>query len=134
MCREFGSKGTCYCTTGVLWGRDGNRTGHINILQRYTHQVSKSGGKQGRKSEHSCLTLCQRTLSWAQPLVLGRGVRKGQRKGTQRAGPMNKSNVRKEEKESGDRARGKGVGAQACKADSPTCRSAFQQRSWPWSL
>jgi len=52
----------------------------------------------------------------------------------ERAGPVNKSNVREEEKESGDRARGKGVGAQPCGADSPTCRSVFQQRSWPWNL
>lgn len=33
-------------------------------------------------------------------------------------------------KESGDGARGRG----GRKPDSPTCRSVFQQRSWPWSL
>lgn len=65
---------------------------------------------------HCCVALCQTALSWAQPLVLGRGVREGQRKGRQRAEPVNKSNVRKKEKESGVRARGKrggGAGVQS---------------------
>lgn len=54
--------------------------------------------------------------SWVQPVVLGRGVREGQRKGRQRVEPENKSHVRRVEKESGDRARGKrggGAGAQS---------------------
>lgn len=105
----------------------------MSSFQHCTPRCLRVKGKKDKK-EHSCLGLCQKALSWAQPSLLGRGERVGQRRRRQRAGPVNKSNVRKEKKESGDRARGKGVGVKACRADSPTCRSAFQQRSWPWNL
>lgn len=121
----------CVNASGVVWVKEENRMGQ---QQHCCLEVSKRGERRMRKSEHSCLPHCQRALSWAQPSVLGRGVREGQRNGRQRVGPVNKSHVKKVEKESGDRARGKGVGAQACRTDSPTCRSAFQQRSWPWNL
>lgn len=109
-----------WCFVGKEWGRKA-------AFSTAPTRCLRVWGKKDERASTVALLFGKR------PPVLGRGARKGQRKGKQRAGPVNNSNVRKEEKESGDRARGKGVGAQACKADSPTCRSVFQQRSWPWS-
>lgn len=51
------------CTPLVLCGKKGgNRLTPTNSLRHCGHRVSKSGGNEGRKSEHSCLALCQRAL------------------------------------------------------------------------
>lgn len=69
----------------------------------------------------------------AQPLLLGR-MRTGQKKGKQRVGLTYTSNVSNEEERKVGMGPEEEVGTQARKSDSPTCRSVFQQRSWPWSL
>lgn len=71
-------------------------------------------------------------LAFAKPRPLGRRMRTGLRKGRWRVGPTNTSN---EEERKAGMGPEEEVGAQAArKPDSPTCRSVFQQRSWPWSL
>lgn len=66
-----------------------------------------------------------------QPLLLGRRMRTGQKKGKQRVGLTYTSNEEERKVGMGPEEE---VGTQARKSDSPTCRSEFQQRSWPWSL
>ena len=109
--------------------------GQASSFRHCTHKVSKSEGKEGRERASTVASLfAKEPFPGHSPrLLAGEWGRARGRQGRGR-GHVNKSNVRKEEKESGDRAREKGVGAQACRADSPTCRSAFQQRSWPWNL
>lgn len=70
-------------------------------------------------------------LVFAKPQPLGRRMRTSLRKRRRRVGLTNTSNEEERKVGMGPEEE---AGARARKSDSPTCRSVFQQRSWPWSL
>lgn len=113
---------------GQAWRKKQDEKNKKSNTEHCNRQVSKE-----RASEHSVPHSWPKRLSWARPLGSLGKTRWRKRPGKRRRGGRSPTQCEKRSRRKvGIGPEEKGVGATR-RADSPTCRSAFQQRSWPWS-